>query len=80
MRTPNKPLTSLSQLSKLNRDVWLSTERNSKVSQGFNEQEFVDPKPPSENAGSAKMTTTDATDVPTLPNDDSASALPKSDG
>ena len=77
MRTPNDPLTSLSQLDKLNRDVWLRTERFRKVSQGLSQQEFVDPLPPSENAGSAKMTTTDAADAPALPNDKSDAALPK---
>jgi len=78
MKTPNNSLTSLSQLKKLNRGVWLSTERNRKVSQGLNEQEFVDALPPSENADSDKMTTTDATDVPALPNDKPDAALPKS--
>lgn len=78
MKTPNNPWTSLSQLNELNRDVWARTERYRKVSQGLSEQELVDPLPPSENAGSAKMTTADATDVPALPNDKADAALPKS--
>ena len=78
MSAPNDPLTSLSQLDELNRDVWLRTERIRKVSQVLSEQEFADPLPPSENAGSAKMTTTDMTDVPALPNDKCDAALPKS--
>jgi hypothetical protein len=77
MRKPNDPLTSLSQLNELNRDVWLRTERFRKVSQGLGKQEFVDPLPPCENSVSAKMATTDAADIPALPDDRSDAAMPK---
>ena len=78
MSTRNDPLTHLSQLDELNHQVWLKNEWHKKVNQSVSKQEFTDPLPPSENAVSAKIATTDVMEVPMLPNDDPAAALPKS--